>query len=116
LWSCATPLQRYFTWSVFAAISEALDTPLVTYGQWVERLGDQLKSLSEEDLKDTPALKLLDVFRGVQLEQDAGTEAILPKVSVTIAVSESVNFANARELTPLDVKKWIGYWTSLGLL
>lgn len=98
-------------------MSEALNAPLVTYDEWVKRLGDQLISLSKEDLENTPALKLLDTYREKQIDQeDADIEAILPKVSVALALSESATFANAQELTPLDAQRWIGYWTRLGLL
>lgn len=108
---------RPVSWhSIITHISDVLHAPLVTYEDWVNRLGDQLKYLTKEDLENTPALKLLDAFREVKLDLDAETEAILPKVSMTVALSESPALANVQELSSESADSWIGYWTRLGLL
>lgn len=93
-----------------------LNTPLVAYDEWVNKLGDQLKSLTKEDLENTPALKLLDAFREVKLDLGADTEAMLPKVSMSTALAESPVLADVPELSSESVSSWIGYWRRLGLL
>jgi hypothetical protein len=97
-------------------MSEVLKVPLVTYEEWVDRLGRLLESLSEKELGNIPALKLLHTFRNARLDSDEEIEAVLPKVSIESAMKESSVLATAPQTTTDDVDKWLEFWTKIGII
>jgi hypothetical protein len=108
---------RPLTWrKVFTHMAEVLKVPLVTYGEWVDRLGTILGSLPDKELMNIPALKLLHSFRSVRLDSDEDIEAALPNVSIESAMKESLILDTVPQITMDDVDRWLAFWTKIGMI
>lgn len=122
--------------AVFGPFAEFLDIPLMSYGEWLKRLEDSRKVLSESEvelMKKIPALKLLDFFRvngqaqelGDNTEREhtqaeasevSGAEGInMPLLAIDNACKASQTLANPNlsKLGVDDAKKWLIYWRML---
>lgn len=109
---------RPATWSdVFVPLSKILDVPLVPYTEWLsclQKLVDDHPESEVELMRQVPALKLLDFYRGSIHQFDKpGTEAMgLPLLSTTNAVKNSTTLADI-DLPAIgaeDARKWLDYW------
>ena len=117
---------RPVLWStIFEAFSTILNIPLVPYTEWVARLeksGEVLATASAEEeataIRNNPALRLIEFFRGISMDVDPSKEMGLPSLSLDEAKNASKTLRDEK-LCPLsvaDVKQWISYWRGTGSL
>lgn len=125
-------------WSdIFIPISSALGLPLVSYAEWLKQLESCRKNGSEPDevelMKKVPALKLLEFFRGLSVQNEvamnghasdrvlnqkkaSGTEGFgIPALSMQNALNASPTLAdpNLGKLDVRDAMRWLSYWHML---
>lgn len=109
--------------TLFRQAAHALDIPLVSYSDWVDRLTKSAEGLDTEAAvqltEHSPALRILDFFQACNIV--TGTEEEreamgLRRLALDRACSASATLAGLKG-TPLgreDVKSWIAYWRAVG--
>jgi hypothetical protein len=102
-------------WNViFRDIASTLKVDLVPYSDWISRL-----EASETDGVGEPhiAVRLLSFFKAVPVEGNTEAGGI-PRLDITAArrVSPTLNDENLKPVGLEDVKKWLNYWKSAGLI
>ncbi|KAF8216298.1 hypothetical protein K438DRAFT_1796975 [Mycena galopus ATCC 62051] len=103
-------------WRILGAVAASeLNVPLVPYMEWVSRLEHAAKV--QNDTVPMRASRMLDFFRTVDGQSSNEDAFGFPKLSMTraLALSQSLRARNSR-LEDKDVKRWIQYWRSVGLL
>lgn len=105
-------------WRTFLKpLAQALKVSLVSYDEWLFRLGECLKdtSISEvEHLKRNPALRLLDYYRGLELNDE-----MEPLGVVRLDTAKSVRVAPTLLEMPLTEERavhWLASWRSSGFI
>ncbi|KIJ61725.1 hypothetical protein HYDPIDRAFT_158984 [Hydnomerulius pinastri MD-312] len=97
--------------------------PLVSFGEWVERLEKYATESNEDNIRRVPAIKLLNFIRFLaqgdtsMRQSDRFDEEAAGFASFTTDVAQSVS-KTMKELEPLsatDVMGWIHYWESVGM-
>lgn len=112
---------------ILKPISDAFGIPVIPYAEWVAALEHSVEASSsapgvESALRANPASKLIDFFRGglIQDDPDAPTrEAMgLPFLQLDEAKrsSETLRDANLKQLSAVDVERWLSYWRSKGFI
>lgn len=119
------------TWtSIIETIAKYLHVPVVSYGEWLEKLncvveGDELSTADrEEAAQENPAIRLIDVYRnaGAHIAGFNGNheqEALIRitfDVDVSKKVIKTLGDPNLPTLGDPDVKHWLAYWTDIGVL
>lgn len=79
------------------------DLPLVSFGEWVQHLENSLGA-EEVDVDSNPGVKLLDFFRSLVGDSQAGKEHVRLETVETEQLSETL-----RGLQPVGAK-WMGVW------
>ncbi|KAH8101719.1 acetyl-CoA synthetase-like protein, partial [Cristinia sonorae] len=99
-------------WRTFLEpLAQAMNVSLVPYEQWLPKLGDCLgdRSLPEvEHLKRNPALRLLDYYRALQLNDD-----MEPLGIVRLNTTKAVHIAPSLLEMPLSAElavRWLKSW------
>jgi thioester reductase-like protein len=116
--------------SVVSSINEALveegiteaKIPIVDFQDWFAKLEAHASNASEEVLKDIPAIKLLDFFRGTALMDQAtreqgvqDVEAVgMTPLSTEKIQSISETMKNLPLLDQSDALMWVKYWKGVG--
>jgi hypothetical protein len=67
-------------------------------------------------IRDNPALRLIDFFRGLSTEADIRKETIRLSLDQAKKASQTLRDENLRQLGVSDVNQWDGYWKSIGSL
>jgi len=114
---------RPVSWQLIASvISSVLGASLVPYGKWLEQLdhvanSDQLTTVKSS--KDLRALRMLPFFMSLRMRGGPTSEVMaFPSLATTNAVATSPTLADTgnRQLGASDVKRWLAYWRTEGLL
>ncbi|KAJ7083262.1 hypothetical protein C8R44DRAFT_822628 [Mycena epipterygia] len=103
-------------WSILAKlIASDLSVPLVPYTDWLSRLEN---ATQHEHSKSFRAPRLLNFFRSVNRQISDEEDAFaFPKLDMRHALSSSESLqASDCRLGEKDVKEWMRYWRSVGLL
>ncbi|CDO77413.1 hypothetical protein BN946_scf184857.g20 [Trametes cinnabarina] len=106
--------------TLIAPIAQELDVPLVSYETWFSALEENIKMATNEDalklMKDNPALRLLDFFKGLP----SSPERREPMGTVHLSTEKSTRVSKAlADLPVLDsarVKAWLAAWRRSGFL
>lgn len=99
--------------AIFEVVAEHLDIPLVPFSYWVE----QLSLVSEADVENVPALKLLEWLKADLEWESEGGEAIgIPPLHSEVAMRLSKRLRDAHPIQSRDVLLWLDYWRSVGFL
>ncbi|KAF8901181.1 acetyl-CoA synthetase-like protein [Gymnopilus junonius] len=118
---------RPVTWnSVMGSINDALvqegvipnKLPIVDFTTWFSHLESHSRSSLEDVLKEIPAIKLLDFFRGiVQMDQGIRTQGLedvevggLASLSTDKIQSISQTMKDLPPISHSDASLWISYW------
>ena len=99
---------------VFGYIAEKLGVPLISYFEWLSKLK---ASTTVRNAQDHSALRLLEFYGS--LAQESGPEAGgLQQCSTEVArgVCPVLNVEGLRDIKAEEIERWLGYWSSLGLL
>ncbi|KAJ7325472.1 hypothetical protein DFH08DRAFT_886685 [Mycena albidolilacea] len=107
-------------WRILAATvaAEFNDIPFVTYTEWLARLEGELTDAQSKRATSLHALRLLPFFRSLNRSSSNDNDGFgFPRLDMThaLAASQSLRTRNSR-LGESDVKQWIKYWVSVGLL
>ncbi|KAF9067129.1 putative aminoadipate reductase [Rhodocollybia butyracea] len=95
---------------------------VVPFKQWLAKIEDYGKAPTEEDLKNIPAIKLLDFFSGqVSVDESLKKDGLKGTESAGLTPLTTKNSqrlsARMRTLQPLDeslIEKWVKYWMAAG--
>ncbi|KIK57240.1 hypothetical protein GYMLUDRAFT_229544 [Collybiopsis luxurians FD-317 M1] len=95
---------------------------VVPYKQWAAKVEDFAKSPSEEDLKNVPAIKLIDFYRAqVTVDEALRKDGLERSESVGLTPLSTKNVERlserVRNLGPLDepvIEQWVKYWIAAG--
>ncbi|KAJ7636417.1 hypothetical protein FB45DRAFT_1138067 [Roridomyces roridus] len=100
-------------WATLASmIARNLNVPLVPYATWLSRV-----EAAGEALEGFRAPRLLSTFRALQNPEGQPHAFGLPKVDIINALDASETLRSGKcQLGEKDVKSWLGYWRSAGLL
>jgi len=112
--------------SISSALSAELNTealPLIPFKEWVARLEEKSKTAKDDDLKKIPAVKLLDFFRGIAMNNEDFAKAkdgVFESGGLAIFQTEkaqeiSRTMRSLRQVGNEDAKQWVGYWNRVGL-
>jgi len=100
---------------IFDCIAKKLDVPLIPYSQWISKLKEA--STTVKSVQEHSFLRLLEFYEA--LNQGSGPEAgEMPLCSTEVArsVCPVLNEEELRDVKAEEIQRWIGYWSSLGLL
>ncbi|KII90646.1 hypothetical protein PLICRDRAFT_52360 [Plicaturopsis crispa FD-325 SS-3] len=88
--------------------------PIAPVGEWFSTLEHRALNPSEDDLKNIPALQLLDFFRAFSTAFGSPDSAVVFATEKAQAVSAAM--ADTEPLGAEDVQRWIRYWSKKGFL
>ncbi|GJE93533.1 acetyl-CoA synthetase-like protein [Phanerochaete sordida] len=114
--SCDKPIlhlahPRSIPWtSITKPIADELQLPLVPYDEWLGLLLRASDGAGADDIRQNPALKLLDFFEGATKHADAPEAMGLPLMDVSVAVTVSPSLRDAPTLVAEDALRWLRYW------
>ncbi|KAJ6553311.1 hypothetical protein B0H19DRAFT_1263705 [Mycena capillaripes] len=97
-------------------IADELSVRLVPYAEWLSQVENVCQT--QGNSKTFRALRLLPFFRSQNSQTDEGEDAFgFPKLDMRNALSASQSLRSPNcQLREKDVRQWIGYWRSAGLL
>lgn len=113
---------RPVEWNVlFEPIAKVLNIPMVGYSEWLSSLNKAAEgNASEKDLKENPALKLVDFFRTFptstlsEPSSSASSGADEAMGLKRLALNESLKVSEALRACPKlsaeDAQKWLVCW------
>ncbi|KZT01337.1 uncharacterized protein LAESUDRAFT_717564 [Laetiporus sulphureus 93-53] len=109
-------------WSMLATnIASDISVPLVSYAEWLSKLGNMVQESHDESLaevellRDMRALRLLPFFKG--LAPSTGGDALgFPRLSVERAKALSPTLSAGRPLGVDDVGRWLRHWRDVGMV
>ncbi|KAF8219495.1 putative aminoadipate reductase [Tricholoma matsutake] len=96
---------------------------VVSFQKWFSLVEKRAKSASEDNLKNIPAIKLLEFFRGITeadlaIGRSHHTDAEsggLAKFATVKAQGISSTMKELAQIGTQDVELWVSYWNSVGL-
>lgn len=96
---------------------------VIPFQEWFSLVEKHAKSASEDDLKNIPAIKLLEFFRGITeadlaIGRSGHTDAEsggLAKFATVKAQGISPTMKELAQIGTQDVELWVSYWNSVGL-
>jgi hypothetical protein len=91
--------------AVVGPISELLQVPLVSYGEWLSRV----EALDSDNLHNNPCLQLLDFFKNGDNMSTRRGPLTFPTLSMEEAMKVSPQLKQMRSFVD-DLKKWLTYW------
>ncbi|EJC99743.1 acetyl-CoA synthetase-like protein [Fomitiporia mediterranea MF3/22] len=117
-------------WSKLVSdLSRILKVPVVPYTTWLGKLEEAHQRLFSgtggpemvrDLLRENPALRIIDVFRGYASQVDDPTREPLgtPLLScdAAMSVASALQSTANSQLGQTDVEKWLSYWSSTGFL
>jgi len=109
---------------IFSAFANALDVPLVSYGDWLAALESSRSEGSDAAVAEAienPALILLDFFRSVYRPVsvlDRDREAFgFPSAAIDRALTAApIQLGNVPPISEENVVSWMTYWWNIGFL
>ena len=105
-------------------LAQALNIPLVSYSEWLEKLVEQSNKVSRGEIREvsrqlSAGIRLLDVFRSLLRKTEVdpkGTFEVHPKIDMKVSIGESQTLQDSkiRQLDSSDVARWVAFWRSTG--
>jgi len=113
---------RPISWHTIAiAMSSEFSVPLVAFSEWLTILEQaaQATTTLKAKSRDFRAPKLIPFYRSLEERSSSSRMSVgFPEVDITQALKLSSTLAdpNLRQISAMDIRRWLEYWYSVGLL